>query len=124
MPSQAFTTPAGRTRSLPHRATPATACQARPKAAPGAARTSDRVRTDQVDAHGKLTLRVHGRLHHIGIGRDQAGIPVLMLTQDYEVRIINAATGELIRELTVDPDRDYQPTGKPRSPQRKTPRTP
>ena len=27
------------------------------------------------------------------------------------VRVINAATGELIRELTLDPARNYQPTG-------------
>jgi hypothetical protein len=27
---------------------------------------------------------------------------------------IDAATGELLRELTIDPTRDYQPTGKNR----------
>lgn len=41
-----------------------------------------------------------------------------MLIQELHVRIINAATGELIRELTIDPTRDYQPrnvpTGRPR----------
>jgi transposase InsO family protein len=78
-------------RSLPHRATPA----------------------------GKLTLRVNGRLHHIGTGSEHARTPVLMLVHDLHVRIINAATGELIRELTIDPARDYQPPG----PQPKTPRT-
>ncbi|HZA12235.1 hypothetical protein [Mycobacterium sp.] len=26
---------------------------------------------------------------------------------------VGAATGELLRELTVDPTRDYQPTGAP-----------
>jgi hypothetical protein len=30
---------------------------------------------------------------------------------DLHVRIINAATGELIRELTIDPTRNYQPRG-------------
>jgi hypothetical protein len=34
---------------------------------------------------------------------------------------INAATGELLRELTLDPTRDYQPTGQPPGPKRKTP---
>ncbi|MEO8107766.1 MAG: hypothetical protein ABI720_10665 [Actinomycetes bacterium] len=29
--------------------------------------------------------------------------------QDLDVRVINAVTGELLRELTIDPDRDYQP---------------
>ena len=105
-------------RSLPHRATPATAYAARPKAAPGdrSADTHDRVRADRVDTDGKLTLRVSGKLHHIGIGRTHARTPVLMLVQDLHVRVINAATGELIRELTLDPDRNYQPTGRPPGP--------
>ena len=47
-----------------------------------------------------------------------------MLTRDLHVRIINAATGELIRELVIDPARDYQPLGRPPGPQPKTPRTP
>jgi transposase InsO family protein len=104
-------------RSLPHQATPATAYQARPKAGPGTDPTSDshdRVRTDIVDRDGKLTLRVNGRLHHIGIGRTHARTPVLMLIQDLHVHIIDAATGELLRELVIDPTRDYQPTGKNR----------
>jgi hypothetical protein len=46
-----------------------------------------------------------------------------MLVQDLHVRIINAATGELIRELDIDPDRDYQPLGRPPGPKPKTPRT-
>ena len=39
-----------------------------------------------------------------------------MLVHDLDVRVINAATGELLRELTIDPDRDYQPTGRPPGP--------
>ncbi|WP_201274452.1 hypothetical protein [Mycolicibacterium sp. CH28] len=104
-------------RSLPHNATPATAYTSRPKAQPGKRTdTHNRVRRDRVDNYGTLTLRVHGRLHHISIGH--ARTRVLMLIQDLEVRIINAATGELIRQLTIDPTRDYQPrnvpTGRPR----------
>lgn len=30
------------------------------------------------------------------------------------MRVVDAATGELLRELTLDPTKDYQPTGKPR----------
>jgi Integrase core domain len=111
-------------KSLPHRATPATACQGRPKAAPGdrAGDTHDRVRTDRVHAAGTVTLRTGGRLHHIGVGRAYAGTSVLLIIQDLQIRIINAATGELLRALTLDPARDYQPTGRPPGPQRKTPR--
>jgi hypothetical protein len=106
-------------RSLPQRATPATAYTARPKAGPGSDRagdTHDRVRTDRIDTTGCVTLRLAGRLHHIGIGRTRAGTHVLLLIQDLEVRVIHAATGELLRELTIDPSRDYQPTGRPPGP--------
>ena len=113
-------------RSLPHRATPATIYQTVPKAAPTRDRTSDthdRVRHDKIDNGGVVTLRVNGRLHHIGIGRTHAGTPVILLIQDLHVRVVNAATGNLIRELTIDPRRDYQPTGKPLGPTNKNSRT-
>lgn len=111
-------------RSLANRATPATAYQARPKADPATRTdTHDRVRTDRVDKTGCVTLRVAGRLHHIGIGRTHAGTRVLILAHDLHIRIINAATGELLRGLTLDPTRDYQPTGAPKGPKRKKPRT-
>jgi hypothetical protein len=46
-----------------------------------------------------------------------------MLVQDLHVRVIHAATGELLRELAIDPAREYQPTGRPPGPKPKTPRT-
>jgi transposase InsO family protein len=111
-------------RSLPHRATPATAYQARLKAAPGTrVDTHDRVRTDRVDQAGSITLRVGGRLHHIGVGRIHYRTRVLILVQDLNIRIINAATGELLREFVLNPTKDYQPTGAPKGPTRKKPRT-
>ena len=113
-------------RSLPHRATPATAYAARPKATPGTDRvrdTHDRVRHDKIDKAGCVTLRVNGRLHHIGVGRTHTGTDVLLLVQDLHIRVIHAATGELLRELLLDPRRDYQPTGRPPGPARK-PKTP
>jgi transposase InsO family protein len=110
-------------KSLPHRATPATAYQARPKATAGdrGADTHDRVRTGRVHAAGTVTLRTGGRLHHIGVGRTYAGTSVILIIQDLDIRIINAATGELLRELTLDPATDYQPTGAPKGPTRKPP---
>jgi transposase InsO family protein len=115
-------------RSLPHRATPAVAYQTRPKAAPGHSRAGDthhRVRRDVIDQAGSVTLRVNGRLHHIGVGRTHARTPVILLIQDLHIRVVNAATGELIRELTLDPTRDYQGTRRPPGPSPKTakPRT-
>jgi transposase InsO family protein len=109
-------------RAHPRRATPATVYTARPKATPSADRdrdTHDRVRTDRIDTTGCVTLRVAGQLHHIGIGRTHAGTHVLLLVQDLDVRVVDAATGELLRELTIDPSRDYQPTGRPPGPARK-----
>jgi transposase InsO family protein len=101
-------------RSLPHRATPATTYTTRPKAAPSADRTDthDRVRYDKIDKAGSVTLRVAGRLRHIGVGRTYARTDIIMLVQDLHVRIVNAATGELLRDLIIDPRRDYQPTGQ------------
>jgi transposase InsO family protein len=105
-------------RSLAHRSTPAAAYAARPKAGPSsrAADTHDRVRTDVIDTNGVVTLRHAGRLHHIGVGRTHARTHVIMLVQDLHIRIVDAATGELLRQLTLDPARNYQPTGKPRRP--------
>jgi hypothetical protein len=37
--------------------------------------------------------------------------------------LINAATGELLRELELDTARAYQPTGEPPGPKPKRPRT-
>jgi len=106
----------------PHRAlkrrTPATAYAARPKATPGdrLADTHHRVRADNVGTTGTVTLRHNGQLHHIGIGREHARSPILLLVQDLKIRIVHARTGELLRDLTLDPERNYQPTGRPPRP--------
>ena len=100
----------------PHRAlgrrTPAQAYAARPKAAPTAAPLTIpkhcRVRRDKIDPSGVLTLRHNSRLHHIGIGRRHAGTHIRMLIQELHIRVITE-DGELLRELTLDPTRDYQP---------------
>jgi transposase InsO family protein len=108
-------------RSLPHRATPATLYDTMPKALPGPSRnadTHDRIRHDRIDDSGSVTLRVNGKLHHIGIGRTHARTHVILLVQDLHVRVVNAVTGELLRELSIDPERDYQPTGAPKGPTR------
>ncbi len=78
------------------------------------------IQDNKIDNDGKLTLRVNGRMHHIGIGRALARTPVLMLIDDLHVRIAHATTGELLRELTIDPTRDYQPSGKTRYPTKAT----
>jgi hypothetical protein len=79
----------------------------------------DRVRRDRIDDSGSITLRVHGRLHHIGIGRTHARTHVILLVHDLHVRVVDAVTGELLRDLIIDPTRDYHPTGAPRGPTRR-----
>ncbi|GLU87636.1 MULTISPECIES: hypothetical protein [Kocuria] len=79
------------------------------------------MRTDRIDKAGVVTLRHNGKLHHIGIGRTYAGTYVLLLVHGLHIRVIDAATGEILRELTLNPNRDYQPTGKPHGPQRTRP---
>jgi transposase InsO family protein len=109
-------------RSLPHRATPATVYTTRPKAAPSTDRTADshdRVRHDKIDKAGSVTLRVAGQLRHIGVGRTYARTDVILLVQDLHVTVVNAATGEILRDLIIDPRRDYQPTGRPPGPAKK-----
>jgi len=105
-------------RSLPHRCTPATAYTTRPKATPGD-RSDDshnRVRRDRIDTGGKITLRYGGQMYSIGVGRTLARTRVIVLAQDLEIRIIDAATGELLRELTLDTTKRYQGTGRPPGP--------
>lgn len=88
-----------------------------PKALPGNSRdadTHDRIRHDRVDKTGAVTPRVNGKMHHIGIGRTHARTHIILLIQDLNVRIVDAITGGLLRELTIDPDRDCQPCGTPR----------
>ncbi|HET8614770.1 MAG TPA: IS481 family transposase, partial [Actinomycetales bacterium] len=108
-------------RSLPRHATPATTYATRPKATPSTDRTTDshdRVRHDKIDKAGSVTLRVAGRLRHIGVGRTYARTDVILLVHDLHVTIVNAATGEILRDLTIDPRLDYQPTGRPPGPSR------
>jgi transposase InsO family protein len=107
-------------RSLEHRATPATTYTSHPKASPAdpSTDTHDRVRTDRVDKAGKITLRHGGQLYSIGIGRTHTRTRVTVLVQDLNIRIIDAATGELLRELVLDTSKRYQPTGRPPGPTR------
>jgi transposase InsO family protein len=106
----------------PHRAvarrTPEQAYQARPKALPAkpSIPVHYRVRRDKTDGIGVVTLRYHSQLRHIGLGREHARKRVLILVADRYVRAVDADTGQLLRELTIDPTKDYQPLGRPPGP--------
>jgi len=100
----------------PHRAldrqTPIAVFNARLKAkpAPRPAPVDHRVRHDKVDRFGKLTLRYLGRLRHIPVGAAHKNRKVRLLIAGADVRVVTE-DGELIRALTLDPTRSYQPLG-------------
>jgi len=102
----------------PHRACgckpPLAAFRARDRARPSGPKivvgSGVRVRRDRIDEHGKMTLRHRTRLHHIGVGRAHKGKRVIVLIDGLDVRVLSE-DGELLRHLTLDPKRDYQPQG-------------
>ena len=92
-----------------HGATPLVAFNARLKAHPTTPQPAVhcRVRHDRVSEDGKVTLRYMSRLLHIGVGRVYKHQPIRLLIADRDVRILTE-DGLLIRELTIDPSRNYQ----------------
>jgi transposase InsO family protein len=100
----------------PHRAlgrrTPTEAFAARTKATPRrpglTLPAQHRVRRDRIDTAGKVTLRYHSRLLHLGVGRRHAGTRVLLLVKDRDVRVITHR-GELLAQFTLNPTKQYQP---------------
>ena len=96
-------------RSL-NRTTPAAAYQRLPKTGPNGT-TSDqtRIRRDRIDPSGKITIRHKGHLYKIGIGRPHKHTAVIALIDNLDIRIIATQTGELLRHLTLDTTRTYQP---------------
>lgn len=101
------------------RATPAQAYTARIKATPAGPQipipAHCRVRQDTIDTGGSVTLRYRSKLYHIGVGRRHAGTKVTILIADLSVRILTR-DGTLLRQLTLDPARNYQPQRLPASP--------
>jgi transposase InsO family protein len=103
----------------PHRAldghTPFQAFNARIKATPSHSYTDlqYRIRRDKVDPTGTVTLRFLSQLRHIYVGRGRKGQAVILLIAGANVRIC-AEDGTPIRELVLDPNRDYQPMTRPR----------
>jgi transposase InsO family protein len=98
----------------PHRSigrhTPVEAFVAREKSHPRGPRIDSagyRVRHDKVNKNGTVTLRYRGRLHHIGVGRAYAGWRVVLLVAGRNIRILGA-DGSPLRELTLDPNENYQ----------------
>ncbi|PYI39608.1 IS481 family transposase [Arthrobacter psychrolactophilus] len=98
----------------PHRAlnrrTPAQAYEAVPKATPtnSEAGTHHRVRTDKIDAGGKVSLRYQGKLLHLGVGRQHMYEDITVLVADTAATVILTSTGEILGEYNLDATKNYQ----------------
>ncbi len=84
--------------------------KARPSGKPFKLPPHCRVRQDKVNG-GNVTLRYRSDLLHIGVGRAHNGRSVLLLVKNRDVRVLTL-DGDLIRQLTIDPSRNYQPQGR------------
>jgi transposase InsO family protein len=98
----------------PHRAaqgkTPLQAFEARLKAQPSRAISAIqyRVRRDKLDGGGKVTVRYLGRLRHLYVSYQRRRQPVTLLIAGPHLKVV-AEDGSILRELTLDPSRNYQP---------------
>ena len=97
----------------PHRAlemkTPAISYAATIKATPKTAIDKDhfRVRYDNVDQFGKLSLRRAGKMHHLGIGIEHRDKKVIMIVDHIKVIVVEKRTGEVLSEHEINPSRNY-----------------
>ncbi len=71
-----------------------------------------RIRRDRLDAEGGVTLRHLSRVRHFHISYKRRGQPVMLLVAGDHVRVLTK-DGALLRELTLDPSRDYQRSTAP-----------
>ena len=69
-----------------------------------------RVRRDKIDRFGSVTLRYLSRLRHIRVGAAHKNRKVHLLVADADVRIVTQ-DGELLRALTLEPNRNYYGLG-------------
>ena len=70
--------------------------------------THARIRHDRVN-NGKITLRHGGTLYSIGLGRHLNTRTVTALIHGLDITVLDAVTGEVLRQLTLDTTRRYQP---------------
>jgi transposase InsO family protein len=97
----------------PHRGigrrTPAFAYQLIPKAAPTLPDDPNiwRVRYDTIDNDGKISLRNHGRMIHLGIGRAHNRTEIICLIHNNDATVITH-DGTVLAEFTLNPTKGYQ----------------
>jgi transposase InsO family protein len=93
-----------------HRRTPGDAYRATPKAAPasnGHTPGHYRLRYDRLDTKGRMTLRRAGRMHHLGIGTENARKRVLAFADDHQITVADLTTGEVLSVHLIEPTKTY-----------------
>src|SRR5699024_12593539 len=102
------------THHLPHPCinprTPADAYHLHPEATPTPPDDPNlsRVRYYFVDPAGKISLRHSGRMLLLGIGRAHTRTEIICLIHNDHATVINANTGEVLTEHTLEATRTYQ----------------
>jgi len=97
----------------PHRAlemkTPQQSYEATIKATPKEAKDKEhyRVRHDNVDQFGKLSLRRAGKMHHLGVGIENQFKKVFLVVDHYKVSVVEKKSGEILSKHAIEPTRDY-----------------
>lgn len=97
----------------PHRAlemkTPAFSYAATIKATPKIADAKEhyRLRYDNVDKYGKVSLRRAGKMHHLGVGRGNSQKRVIIIVDHIKVTVVEKSTGEMLSEHEINPSRSY-----------------
>lgn len=71
-----------------------------------------RIRKDTVDVRGHVTLRYLGKLRHLNVGWKYRGETILLYIVDDHVAVVTP-DGDLVGEIILDPDHDYQPIKRP-----------
>lgn len=106
----------------PHRAlemkTPAMCYAATIKATPKSAEAKEhyRVRYDNVDTFGKVSLRRAGKMHHLGVGRGNRDKRVIIVVDHVKVTVVEKRTGEMLSEHEINPAKEYWASILPKSP--------
>ncbi|WP_260984527.1 DDE-type integrase/transposase/recombinase [Brevibacterium casei] len=67
-----------------------------------------RYRVDRIDRQGKVSLRYDSRMYSIGVGRTHVRTRVVLIIKDRHIIIVDKRTGEILKDLTLDPTRRYQ----------------
>ena len=62
-----------------------------------------------IDAEGQFRLRVNGRIHKVDMGKSLAARSVMVLLIGLQVFVTDSESGELLREMRLNPDHDFQP---------------